>query len=430
MRTEQSFQITDLKQFKEQLLAWAQQFDEVIWLDSNQYPNQDYEALLAVEAFTAIKTDAFDAFKDLEEYQQTTKDWIFGYLSYDLKNDIEPLKSKNFDGLHFPDLYFFQPQKLISLRGKTATFRYLNAVADEIATDWQTILQTDKTANLPASANIELNQRISKQNYLNKVNQMKEHLQRGDIYEANFCQEFYADQVQLDIYATYQALNAKSEPPFACFLKLEEFTALCASPERFLKKQGEKIISQPIKGTAKRNKDPEQDAQLASELEKDPKEISENVMIVDLVRNDLSRTAQKGSVEVPELCKRYTFKQVHQLISTVTSKLSPTCSLRELFMTTYPMGSMTGAPKLSAMQIIEELEETKRGLYSGAIGYIDPEENFDFNVVIRSILYNQEQRYLSCSVGSAITIKSDAEKEYEECLVKVEALKQSVQSPQ
>jgi para-aminobenzoate synthetase component 1 len=145
-------------------------------------------------------------------------------------------------------------------------------------------------------------------------------------------------------------------------------------------------------------------------------------MITDLVRNDLSRTAQKGTVKVQELCGVYSFKQVHQMISTITSKLNYKYTLIDVLKLTFPMGSMTGAPKISAMKIIEELEATKRGLYSGAIGYFSPDGDFDFNVVIRSILYNQEKKYVSFSVGSAITAMSNPESEYEECLLKAKAM--------
>ncbi len=150
---------------------------------------------------------------------------------------------------------------------------------------------------------------------------------------------------------------------------------------------------------------------------------SENIMIVDLVRNDLSRTAVKGSVKVEELCQVYSFRQVHQLVSTVVSEVEKTTSPVDILKETFPMGSMTGAPKISAMKIIEEEEETKRGLYSGAVGYFSPTGDFDFNVVIRSILYNKENKYVSFSVGGAITSKSTPEKEYEECLLKAKAMK-------
>lgn len=166
---------------------------------------------------------------------------------------------------------------------------------------------------------------------------------------------------------------------------------------------------------------------LKNDLAKDEKERSENIMIVDLVRNDLSKTAVKGSVKVEELCKVYSFDQVHQMISTVTSQIEENTHPIDVIKSTFPMGSMTGAPKISAMKIIENLEETKRGLYSGAVGYITPRGDFDFNVVIRSILYNHTQKYISFSVGSAITSKSDPLKEYEECLVKAKAMHEVLQ---
>ena len=250
-----------------------------------------------------------------------------------------------------------------------------------------------------------------------------EHIHRGDIYEANFCQEFYAKDCEIEPYHVFKDLNKISEPPFAVFFKNEERYLLSASPERYLRKEGSKIISQPIKGTAKRLLSPIDDEKIAHDLMRDEKERAENVMIVDLVRNDLSKSSQKGSVRVEELCKVYTFKQVHQLISTIVSELKDDFHPVDVIKDTFPMGSMTGAPKLSAMEIMEELEETKRGLYSGTVGYFTPDGDFDFNVVIRSILYNALERYVSLSVGSAITAKSSPEREYEECLLKAKAMK-------
>ena len=199
---------------------------------------------------------------------------------------------------------------------------------------------------------------------------------------------------------------------------------LSASPERYIKKEDDLIISQPINGTAKRFLDPIEDEKSKSQLAFDPKERAENIMVTDLVRNDLSRTAQKGSVKVEELCVIYSFEQVHQMISTITSKLDRQYAGVDVIKTTFPMGSMTGTPKVSVMKIIEELEETKRGLYSGAVGYFTPNGDLDFNVVIRSILYNQENKYASFSVGSAITSLSIPEKEYEECLIKANAMRE------
>lgn len=404
-------------------MAWSQQFREVVFLDSNDYPSKysSYDGVLAVDAFTSIKTDYYNAFEDLKVYQQTTKDWLFGYLSYDLKNDTEELQSKNHDGLSFPDLFFFQPKKIFLLKGNQLEIQYLNMCDDEFQED---VKEIQGTIYVPDAfeVGLDIEQRISKEEYLSKIDKMLGHINRGDIYEANFCMEFYAEDAQINPLDKFLKLNEISKSPFGVFFKNKNQYLLSASPERYLKKEGEALISQPIKGTSKRFADEILDEESKNDLQKDPKERSENIMIVDLVRNDLSRTAQKGSVEVRELCAIYSFLQVHQMISTVTSKLDTQYSPVDALKTTFPMGSMTGAPKISAMHIIEALEETKRGLYSGAVGYFTPEGDFDFNVVIRSILYNEEIRYVSFSVGSAITSLADPEKEYEECLLKAKAM--------
>tara|TARA_B110000037_G_scaffold24903_1_gene28991 strand:- start:11876 stop:13165 length:1290 start_codon:yes stop_codon:yes gene_type:complete len=413
-----------LDEFKTQLLDWAQQFEDIVWLDSNNYsqPHSSYDSILAVDAFTSIETDAFEGFKKLNEYQSITEDWIFGYLSYDLKNDIEPLKSQNFDGLHFPDLCFFQPKKLFFFKDNKITIKYLNFVADEIDDDLRTIESMSVQNNSSSKNRITIEPRISKKAYLNKVNKMLSHIHRGDIYEANFCQEFYAN-ANLNPLETYLKLNAIAQTPFATFFKKGDHYLLSSSPERYLKKLRLEITSQPIKGTSKRSQHLGEDAALITALESDQKERSENIMIVDLVRNDLSKIAQKGTVKVTELCQVHSFKQVHHMISTVQATALPAVSPVDIISATFPMGSMTGAPKISAMNIIESLEETKRGLYSGAVGYFTPEGDFDFNVVIRSILYNASKSYISFSVGSAITSKSIPEKEYDECLVKAKAMR-------
>ena len=422
MRTVITKDISQFPDFKNQLLHWANQHREVVFLDSNQYHQKysSYDAVLAVDAFTSIKTDYENAFQDLYQYQSQTQDWLFGYLSYDLKNDTEALQSNNFDGLAFPDLFFFQPKKLFLIKENQVEIQYLRMCDDEIELDFEEIIQCSVFSI--QSSDVEIQQRISKENYLSKVSKMLQHIHRGDIYEANFCMEFYAENAEIDPLEIYQKLNAISEPPFAVYFKNNFQYLLSASPERYLRKDGNKVISQPIKGTARRSFDLEQDEQLKSDLAQNEKERSENIMIVDLVRNDLSHTATKGSVQVEELCQIYTFKQVHQMISTIVSEVENTTSPIEILRTTFPMGSMTGAPKISAMQIIEALEETKRGLYSGAVGYFTPNGDFDFNVVIRSILYNSQNQYLSFSVGSAITSQAIPEMEYEECLLKAKAM--------
>ncbi len=434
MRTSIIKHIGNPTQFKQQILTWAQQFREIVFLDSNDYPQRysSYDCILAVDAFTSVKTDFHNAFEDLKQYQQVTKDWLFGYLSFDLKNDVELLHSNNFDGLDFPDMFFFQPKKVFLLKGNQLEIQYLNMCDDEVGEDFEEIRlqiadcrpEQKRTGEAFQVSDIDIKQRISKEQYLEKASKILEHIHRGDIYEANFCMEFFAENAVINPLEKFLKLNEISKSPLAVYFKNNTQFLLSASPERYLKKEGELIISQPIKGTAKRFLDPIADEKSKNELASDPKERSENIMVSDLVRNDLSRTAQKGSVKVEELCGIYSFEQVHQMISTITSKMDAQYSGVEVIRTTFPMGSMTGTPKVSVLKIIEELEETKRGLYSGAVGYFTPNGDFDFNVVIRSILYNQEKKYASFSVGSAITSQSVPEKEYEECLLKAKAMRE------
>ncbi|QXP52899.1 anthranilate synthase component I family protein [Cellulophaga sp. HaHa_2_1] len=429
MRKKVTYTFENLPFLKDSILQWAQQYYEVVWLDSNAHKQKydSFDALIAVDALTSIKTDHKNAFDDLKTYQEQTKDWIFGYLTYDLKNDVEKLESANFDGVEFPELYFFQPKKIIKIKGHCLEFDYLNMVDDEIEEDYQTIIKSppntgDKTQS--SAKDIHIKMRIFKDEYFSKVTKMLDHIKHGAIYEANFCQEFYAENYTMDPLKVYQKLNEISKAPFATFLKLDDKFLLCASPERYLKKMGSKLISQPIKGTAKRASNKEEDDKLIERLSQDEKERAENIMIVDLVRNDLSKSAIKGTVAVEELCKVYTFDQVHQMISTVIAHVAADKSPVTIIKDSFPMGSMTGAPKVSAMKIIETLESFKRGLYSGAVGYFSPEGDFDFNVIIRSILYNKSKKYISFSVGSAITAMATPENEYQECLLKAKAMRQ------
>jgi len=426
-RTSIQFQIEDISEFKKQLLLWAQKFEIAVWLDSNNYGQKysNFDAVLAVDVVSKMETSYKNAFSKLKKYQSEVKDFIFGYLGYDLKNDVENLTSSNFDGLNFPDLFFFQPKKLFFIKGNTVEIKYISAYENEIKTDLQFIHQQQTTVTLNSvEGRIKIKLRIHKDDYYKKLNTLLNHIHRGDIYEANFCQEFYSENSEINPVEVYQNLNEISKPPFATFLKLNDNYLLSASPERYLKKDGERLISQPIKGTEKRASTKKADEKLIAALEQNAKERAENIMIVDLVRNDFSRFALKGSVKVDELCKVYTFEQVHHLISTVSCSVKNNIHPVDIIKNTFPMGSMTGAPKISAMKIMEELEETKRGLYSGAVGYFTPNGDFDFNVIIRSILYNATKKYVSYSVGGAITAQSIPEKEYEECLLKAKAMKQ------
>nr|WP_298925903.1 anthranilate synthase component I family protein [uncultured Allomuricauda sp.] len=427
MRKHLSFSISSPSILKDNLLEWSKTYDKVAWLDSNEHVDNygSYDAILAISRQTDRFAKIIKSTDEAHEFIGKKQDWLFGYFSYDLKNELEDLVSNNFDGLGFPEIHFFQPSKIIQVKGNKINFLYLEDCAGEIENDYSQIekLMHSESEKGDPSQSVHIKMRIHKDAYFEKANKFLEHIYRGDIYEANFCQEFYAENTCINPLTTYKNLNAISKPPFATFFRDDENYLLCASPERYLKKLDETIISQPIKGTAQRGTNKTEDEQFRILLGNDEKERAENIMITDLVRNDLSKSALKGSVQVKELCEVHTFKQVHQMISTVVSTVPKDKNPFELIKETFPMGSMTGAPKISAMKIIEELEETKRGLYSGAVGYFEPNGNFDFNVVIRSILYNAKLKYVSFSVGSAITAKSDPEKEYQECLLKAKAMR-------
>ncbi|RXG32248.1 anthranilate synthase component I family protein [Leeuwenhoekiella marinoflava] len=410
------------------LLDWIEEVPISCLFTSNGHDDHygSFEILLGVGAERILEASVGNAFSQLANFRSELNDWILGSLSYDLKNELEDLDSQNNEELDFPDLCFFQPKKLIRIKGDKIEFLYLPAYTEEVETDFENIFNSSASKEIIKFFEApKIKMRFSKDRYCEHVSKMLDHIKRGDIYEANFCQEFYAEE-KINPISSFKKLNALSEAPFATYLRLNDHYALCSSPERFLAKRGNQIISQPIKGTARRSADSVEDLKLAEQLAKDPKERTENIMITDLVRNDLSKNAKKGSVKVKDLCKVYTYKQVHQMISTITSLVEPESDSIILIKNAYPMGSMTGAPKVSAMQIIEELEVTKRGLYSGSVGYFTPDGDFDFNVVIRSILYNSAKPYVSFSVGSAITAQALPQNEYEECLLKAKAMRETL----
>lgn len=409
--------------FKQKAMQWADGFDYCCVLDSNSYddPYGKYDFIVAAGARKLLQSPASSAFSDLQHIYTCNQTWMFGIFGYDLKNGIEALHSENYDGLQFPELCFFIPEQLIISEGGQLRVEY----GDRTLLNYIDELEIAPVEPTSAEA-IIIKPRINKQTYLEKVRLLKRHIARGDIYEVTFCQEFYAEDVILNPAATYLRLNENSPTPFSAYLKLRNKYLLCASPERFLKKTGNKLISQPIKGTAKRSKNDNEDALIKEKLKSDLKEQTENVMIVDLVRNDLTKSAVPGTVKVEEQFGVYSFAQVHQMISTISCKLNPETNLIEAIKNTFPMGSMTGAPKLRAMQLIEAQETSKRGAYSGALGYFTPAGDCDLNVVIRSILYAQDKNYLSFQVGGAITAGSTAEKEYEECMLKASAIMETI----
>ncbi|MCZ4410278.1 chorismate-binding protein [Cryomorphaceae bacterium 1068] len=362
------------------------------------------------------------AFEGLKTFQSEATCEVCGYLGYDLKNDLEKLTSENSDYLSSPEAAFFEAELRVSFKNGSLFCDAINAETGEMF-----------LANFEAAEPIDQKQievfpkpRTTEAEYLSAANSLKAHLQRGDIYEANYCIQFAADSPNFNPYAGFYALWQKTKAPFSVFARLGDFFVLSGSPERYLKREGKKLFSQPIKGTAKRSIDPVLDEKSKADLPMDPKEQSENVMIVDLVRNDLSRVAKRGSVHVSELFGVYSFKTVHHLISTIQAELKDGLDSWEALKATFPMGSMTGAPKISAMKLIERYENFKRGAYSGAFGIMQPNGDFDFNVLIRTLLFENNSKKLAFGVGSAITIQADPIKEYKECLLKAEALMQSL----
>ena len=417
-----SYPVDNFNGIKYKMLNWTNQFNIFCLLDNNQYnlSTPQFECLLGAGSIKTLQPSPGNAFKELQDFVQEENDWIFGHLAYDLKNEIENLCSQNFDGIQFPDLFFFIPEIVLVFKKEILEIGIVNGDPDII---YQNILSATENKKIEKSIPV-IKSRFSKEEYIETVKKIQEHILRGDCYEINFCHEFYAENCGIDPLEIYEKLSSISPNPFAGFYKLHDKFLLCSSPERYLKKIGDKIFSQPIKGTSKRNlENATEDERNKKDLSINKKEISENVMVVDLVRNDLSKVCTEGSVKVDELFGLYTFPQVHQMISTVSGILNEHATLSDILRATFPMGSMTGVPKKSVMLLIEEYEKTKRGLYSGAVGYITPNEDFDFNVVIRSLLYNSTNKYVSMQAGSAITFYSDAEMEYEECLLKIEAMK-------
>lgn len=412
--------IQNIDVFKSKILSWISQFDVCCFLDSNNFDDQysKFDLIIGVDTFHFLDIkNTNNTFQQISDFKSKhSKQWIFGGFSYDLKNEIENLSSNNEDELNFPEAFFFVPKHLLKLKGNK-----LEIVSENANEIWNAIDNTAISIQYH-SKKIEIKARFDKQTYIKTVKQIQHEIAIGNIYETNFCMEFYSDKASINPISTYQKLNKISPTPFSNYFKWFDKHIISATPERFLSKRESKLISQPIKGTAKRGLNIDEDKKIKKDLLSHPKERQENVMIVDLVRNDLTKSAIKGTVKVEELFGIYSFKQVHQMISTVVCELNPKISSVLAIKNSFPMGSMTGAPKIKAMQLMEHFEKTKRGMYSGATGYFSPDDDFDFNVIIRTILYNESKKYLSFHVGSAITYFAEAEKEYEECLLKVKAI--------
>ncbi len=432
--------------FRWQALAWAasQPGQFAAFLNNNNitypndpFPNRFYVGAKRVVSLTteAQQTPSGDFFEQLYRAQHERPSHWVGYFGYDLKNQLENLHSRNPDRLGFPDAYFVEPEWILDFQEDTV---FITGTGDADA-----LLQTIQAHPLnltpyplhpfqPLSLTPypPIDCRVLPDAYRANVRRVKQLIREGDVYELNYCIEFFRENAPLDPLATYRALTERSPMPFSSFLKINDLYVMGASPERFLKKQGQRLISQPIKGTVRRGLTPAEDDSLRAQLLASEKERAENLMIVDLVRNDLARSAETGSVHVDELFGIYGFRQVYQMISTVSATLRAGISWADAIRHAFPMGSMTGAPKIRAMQRIDELEVSRRGVYSGAIGYITPDNDFDFSVVIRSLLYNAQTQYASFSVGSAITYDADPEQEWHECLLKAQAIRAVLETPQ
>ena len=412
--------------FRWRALAWAtaqQSCDGgfVLFLNNNDiaYPNDPFPNRLFVGAKRVILFADRDVFQSLHDAYQKKPSYLVGYFGYDLKNQLEDLQSKNPDQLGFPDAYFVEPEWVIDFHENEVVVTGegdARALVDAIST-----FPLSGEESTIRGATIKC--RVTPDDYAANVRRIQQHILAGDVYELNYCIEFFAQNTDLDPLEMYRALNDRSPMPFSTFLKVGDRYVMGASPERFLRKQGRQLLSQPIKGTIRRGQTPAEDADLRTQLLNSEKERAENLMIVDLVRNDLARSAQTGSVRVNELFGIYGFAQVYQMISSVSATLRDGLSWADALRNAFPMGCMTGAPKVRAMQFIDELEVSRRGVYSGAVGYVTPDGDFDFNVVIRSLLYDADSQYASFSVGSAITYDADPAQEWDECLLKARAIR-------
>jgi para-aminobenzoate synthetase component 1 len=421
-RNKKKFFAFNRGRFIEKLIFWLHLQDHFSFFNGNRYsfpygPFPTFAASGAVHIYNRFYSDPFE---ELICFNQKYKDWLVGRFSYDLKNYIEKLDSRQTDRLKSPDIYFFVPATLIFLHpGYIEIHSLLNP--DRI---WEEIQSMEKIRGQNFLNEIMCD--TPEEEYKARVRQIKNQIMEGDFYELNFCMEYYSDYATIFPPEIYHRLNSISPMPFSVFQRLGHEFILSASPERFLKKTGDELIAQPIKGTIRRDPDPESDEILKNTLKNNEKEIAENMMIVDLMRNDLSKSAIPGSVKTPELFQVYSFPLLHQMISTIICRLKKELDPVQAIRHAFPMGSMTGAPKIRVMKEIEKYESSRRGIYSGAAGYFSPQGHFDFNVLIRSIFYNEKTKRLKFNVGSAITYDADPNYEYLECQLKASAIRKAL----
>lgn len=421
MQEKSSFPIADIPNFKRKLLQWAQQFSVALCLDNNGVESSYncLEYLVAVDALQSLECNhEQDQFDRLKAFHEASEDKVFGYMSYDLKNQVENLQSNNLDRVNFPSMFFFEPRYIFEVNGDRCTINRPTLEALHLID----LIEKEVLSEVYTQEDLQWESNLEKEEYLDRVRKIQQHIIDGDVYELNFCRELSCQPKHFHPLQVFERINAKAKAPFTAFLKFDQRYVLSFSPERFMQHRGGKLLSQPIKGTVKKGKSEVENEILKKALFNDEKERAENVMIVDLVRNDFARSAVPGTVKVDELFGIYAFENIIQMISTVSAKLREEVHPLNALKNAYPMGSMTGAPKIRAMELIEDFEESKRGVYSGALGYIEVNGDYDFNVLIRTMLYDAEASYLSLHVGGAITYDSIPEKEWEESELKAKSI--------
>jgi para-aminobenzoate synthetase component 1 len=415
-----SIKAEQYESIKQRMLNWSKQFSILLFLDGNEYADKysRYECLLGAGMHHSGPLSGLD---DVYRFHSAQNDWLFGHINYDYKNYLEPrISSRHRAVVGFPDFFFFQPLVVCYILTGQQQLVIETLDEDPVAV-FNDIMNTtaEIDTNIPS---VNFIKRTDKQVYIDTIKKLRHHIKEGDCYEINYCNEGYATGVNIEPVPVFHALNHLSRAPFAAYYRNEGRYMICASPERYIWKEGSGVIAQPIKGTARRGQDAETDAGIKNDLYQSIKDRAENVMITDLVRNDLARSCEVGSIAVEELFGIYTFPQVHQMISTISGKLNNEQPFTDALKYSFPMGSMTGAPKIKVMELVDRYEDTRRELFSGTVGYITPAADFDFNVIIRSLFYDAGQQRLSYQSGGAITYDSNAESEWEEMRLKAWAL--------
>lgn len=421
-RVEEVFPLPEDRMFREKLLTWASGFSHYAFLDScanMPYGEAAYDLMVGAGCAQFVTASADTGFEKVKAFRNTHKDWILGYFGYAMKNGVEDLPDSDKSTVPVPDTLFFIPGILVLVKGAQLT---ISVKDGNPALIYANILGADAKASSGEGYDISLYPCTSKEDYIGTVDVIRNHIIEGDIYEMNYCQEFRGKADKLDPVELFSKATSSALAPFSVLFRWEDIFLVSLSPERFLRFQEGKVYAYPIKGTTPRGEDPETDMRNLEELAASEKNRAENIMITDLMRNDLTRYALTGSICADELCRVYSFPQVYQMVSKVSAELLPDTDPIDVVRNAFPMGSMTGAPKVRVMQLIDELEDTARGLYSGSFGYFAPNGEADLNVVIRSILYHAGSGMVSVHAGGAIVFDSDPEEEYKECLLKINVL--------